>query len=113
MGALSRFVEGMGLAAGLVAGAVALPFILAANRSTYADETGSCASCLLNALTGGPRRATFSAWSWELRLRGKRGAALRVRAVDGFGLRPGHCRDAYDYHVQQGLIRPASIDGTA
>ncbi|WP_156963693.1 hypothetical protein [Muricoccus aerilatus] len=81
-----------------------LPFILACNRATYAEETGSGASCLLNALTGGPRTVTFSAWSWQLVLRGKRGAEFRRWAVDGFGLRDGHCAAAWRSHIARGLL---------
>ena len=102
--ALGRFGVGLCLSAGLIAGAFVLPIILACNRASYAEETGSGASCLLNALTGGPRTVTFSAWSWELLVREKRGAAFRVHAVDGFGLRNGHCAMAWRSHVARGLL---------
>lgn len=105
--ALGRLGIGFCLAAGLIVGAVALPFILAGNRASYAEETGSGSSCLLNALTGGPRTVTFSAWSWQLLLNGKRGAAFRVRAVDGFGLRTGHCLNAWMDHQRRGLLPPS------
>ena len=93
--ALGRFLVGLCLSAGLMLGAALLPFILACNRGSYAEETGSGASCVLNAITGGPRTSTFSAWCWELLRRGKRAAAWRVWVVDGFGLRTGHCEGAW------------------
>ena len=102
--ALGRFGVGLCLSAGLIVGAVLLPFILAANRGSYAENAGSEASCLLGAITGGAPRVTFSAWSWELLRRGKRGAAFRVRAVDGFGLRSGHCEAAWLSHAERGLL---------
>lgn len=104
MGALGRFLVGLCLAVALIVGAVLLPFILACNRGTYADETGSGASCMLNGLTGGPRTVTFSAWRWQLLLHGKRGAAWWVLAVDGFGLRAGHCQAAWASHIARGLL---------
>ena len=95
MTVIGRFLIGLCLSAALILGAVLLPFILACNRGSYAEESGSGASCLLNGLTGGPRTATFSAWCWELLRRGKAGASWRVWAVDGFGLRAGHCEGAW------------------
>jgi hypothetical protein len=92
---LGRFLIGLCLAIAVILGALVLPFILACNRGSYAEETGSAASCLANAITGGPRTATFSAWSWTLLLRNKHLAWFRVRAVDGFGLRTGHCLSAW------------------
>lgn len=103
--ALGRFLRGLGLALLLILGAVALPFILAANRASYAEAAESEASCLLGALTGGPKRVTFSAWSWDLLLQGKRGAALRVQLVDALPFNgPGHCCSAWMSHVERGLL---------
>ncbi|MFC0384314.1 hypothetical protein [Muricoccus vinaceus] len=104
MTALGRFLIGLCLLPCLVLGGLALPFILACNRGSYAERTGSAASCMLNAMTGGPREVTFSAWRWQLLLHGKRGAAWWVDAVDGFGLRSGHCQAAWASHIARGLL---------
>jgi hypothetical protein len=103
--AIRRFLVGILLGLGLVLAALVLPFILAFNRASYADETGSGASCLLNAMTGGKRTVTFSAWSWKLALEGKKSATWRVPFVDGINFQNGHCQDAYDWHVSEGLIK--------
>lgn len=102
--ALGRILTGFGLS---LATAIALPWILPVvvfGRGSYSGEIASALSCLLNALTGGPRTVTFSAWAWELQLRGKRGAALRVRLTDAINLHPGHCRDAWRSHADRGLL---------
>ena len=46
------------------------------------EQAASALSCLLNALAGGPRTCTFSAWSWDLVLRHSWPGYLRCFAVD-------------------------------
>lgn len=99
-----RLLAGMLLGVSLAVLALAMPFILLLGRRSYVVEAGSGASCLLNAVTGGPRTVTFSAWSWERYLRGKAGAMCRVRLVDAINLSPGHCADAWRSHRTRGLI---------
>ena len=99
-----RLVLGLllGLALGVMA--LAMPLILLVGRRTYAQEAGSGASCMLNAVSGGPRTITYSAWSWQRHLQGKPLASARVRLVDAVNLAPGHCRAAWESHRDRGLI---------
>jgi hypothetical protein len=102
-----RLIEGCGLMLALLLLAPAIPAIILFGRRSYAEEIGSGASCLLNATTGGPRIATFSAWSALLLERGKAGASLRVRSVDAVNLWRGHCAWALQNHRDRGLLPPA------
>lgn len=53
----------------------------------------------------GAGKATFSAWSWELKTRGSAWGDLRVWAIDAIAGH-GHCLKAWAYHVDQGHIDP-------
>lgn len=102
--AVRRATLGPLLTLALLLIAVALPVAVLVGRRSYAAEAGSAASCLLNALTGGPRSVTYSAWSWQRLLQGKPGAVLRVWLVDAVNLSDGHCAMAWQSHRDRGLI---------
>jgi hypothetical protein len=104
-----RLLVGVGLSLALMAGAIAVPLVILLSRRGTDAEAGSAASCLLNALTGGPRTATFSAWSWEIFLRGKPLSLLRLRAVDAVNFETDHCRIAWLSHERRGLLRAAAL----
>ena len=93
------------LALAMLVAALAVPVAVLLGRRSYPAEIGSAASCLLNAMSGGPRSVTYSAWSWERRRRGKRGAGLRVALVDALNFEPGHCQAAWLDHRARGLIQ--------
>jgi hypothetical protein len=62
-------------------------------------------SRLLNAVTGGEGDSTFSAWSYHLMLRNKRTGKWRVKFVDSlFFNKPGHCKEAYEWHTERRLL---------
>lgn len=68
-------------------------------------QVGRASSRLLNALVGGDGAVTFSAQSWWLALRGSRWGRWRVGFVDGLPWNgPGHCREAFRWHVEHGLL---------
>ena len=92
----------LGLALLLIAAAVPVAVLL--GRRSYLDEAGSAASCLLNAISGGPRTITDSAWSWQRYLMGKPAAAARVWLVDRLNGTPGHCSLAWQSHHARGLL---------
>ena len=93
----------LGLA--LVVAGLLLPLVLLVGRRANAAEAGSSASCLLNAMCGGPRTATFSAWSWERRRRQKWDGILRVWVVDRLPFNTiGHCEGAWTDHRARGLV---------
>lgn len=102
---LKRFLIGAGLSVAMLVLAVALPLAILVGRRTYASEAGSAASCMLNAITGGPRSVTFSAWSWHRTLQCKPHSIFRVRVVDALNLSPGHCEMAWNSHAEAGLVR--------
>ena len=104
--AARRIALGPLLALVLLLIAVVLPVAILFGRLTYAAEAGSAASCLLNAITGGPRTITYSAWSWQRHLQGKPWATARVRLVDALNLAQGHCEAAWESHCARGLITP-------
>ena len=92
----------LGLAVLLLA--LALPVAVVLGRRAYLQEAGSAASCLLNAISGGPRTITYSAWAWQRYLQRKRGAAARVWLVDRLMMTPGHCSLAWASHHARGLL---------
>lgn len=61
-------------------------------------------SRLLNAVTGGEGDTTFSAGSWTLLLAGSRWGRVRVAVVDWLNRDPGHCRRAWEWHKERGLL---------
>lgn len=67
-------------------------------------QIGRALSRLLNALFAGEGDCTFSAWSWELRMRGSGWGPLRVRVVDWLNRTPGHCETAWQWHAAHGLL---------
>jgi hypothetical protein len=69
----------------------------------YLKEIGRGGSRLLNAMFGGPGDVTFSAWSWELVLRGSAWGRWRVRVLDAIS-GENHCYDAWIWHRTRGLI---------
>lgn len=71
----------------------------------WIEQVGRALSRLLNAVTGGEGDSTFSAWSYHLLVQGKPWGAWRVDFVDGLpGNYPGHCKEAYDWHVERHLL---------
>ena len=110
---LRRVLVGLLLGFAVLVIAFIVPFAVVFGRRGYGDEIGSAASCLLNAVAGGSRIVTFSAWSWRLLLRVKRRAIFRVRLVDALNFEPGHCQRSYQYHVENGLMRDVRPDTPA
>ncbi|MBO9424697.1 hypothetical protein J7444_08190 [Labrenzia sp. R4_1] len=77
--------------------------------SWHAMQIGRALSRLFNALTGGEGDTTTSAYVYWLSLAGKAKLGIPGRAwvvfVD-FVLRdPGHCRDAYHWHLERRLFQ--------
>ncbi len=89
--------------------AAVLPVAILFGRRGYIDEAGSAASCMLNAVTGGPRSVTYSAWSWDRLQHGKPWGACRVWVIDRLNLTPGHCRTAWDDHCRRRLVGPDRV----
>lgn len=72
---------------------------------SWVEEVGSALSRLLNALTGGDGSVTFSARSYDAMIdRPTRLNKARVAAIDWLHREPGHCRDAWTWHAQKGLV---------
>lgn len=102
----SRLLVGSTLALAVIVGAVFILPVVLFGRREYPAEIGSGASCLLNALCGGPRTVTFSAWSMVLALRGRADGKWRVRLVDALPFNgTGHCAEAYLDHFHRGLLK--------
>ena len=67
-------------------------------------QVGRALTRLLNALTGGTGDTTFSARSWHLKQKGAVLGHIRVWLVDRINREPGHCKTAWEWHRQRGLI---------
>ena len=104
--AIFRLVAGGLLTLAVLVGALFILPVVLFGRREYLGSIGSGSSCLLNALCGGPRTVTFSAWSYVLLLRGRRDGTWRVRFVDALPFNgEGHCQDAYLDHYRRGLLQ--------
>ncbi len=73
-------------------------------RESWPTEVGSALSRLLNAICGGDGSVTFSAASWDLRIHGSSWGRWRVEVVDRLNRHDGHCREAWHWHRDRGLI---------
>lgn len=102
--AVHRLICGPLLGFAMLVLAALLPLAILLGRRTYVAEAGSAASCLLNAITGGPRTVTFSAWAWQRYLQGKPGARWRVSCVNAINIDDDHCRLAWLSHSERGLL---------
>jgi hypothetical protein len=102
---LRRLLAGLGLSLACALGAPWILLSIVFGRAGYSDSIASALSRLLNAVCGGPELVTFSAWSWELLVQGKPGAALRVWLVDLVNLEPGHCERWWIDHKSRRLIK--------
>ncbi len=78
--------------------------MMAEAQQGWAHEVGSAASRLLNALVGGDGSVTFSAASWALAEAGSAWGRHRVALVDWLNRQPGHCRAAWQWHRDRGLV---------
>lgn len=67
-------------------------------------QIGRASSRLFNALLGGEGDTTFSAYSYELQLRGHWTGRVRVAIVDQI-LGRGHCLDGWIWHAQRKLFQ--------
>ena len=101
--ALRRLGYGLGLGLPMALVGLLLPVILLVGRRSYPDEVASASSCVLSSVTGGPRIATFSAWAWERKLRGKRNAEWMVAFVDALNGK-GHSEAAWQSHRERGYL---------
>ncbi len=77
---------------------------------TYITQVLRALSRLLNALAGGEGDTTFSAASWGLALKGSRWGRLRVKLIDWLNGTPGHCKAAWEWHRDRGLLVKDSAD---
>lgn len=68
------------------------------------DQVFRASSRLLNALVGGEGDTTFSAGSWTAFLSGSRTGRWRVAVVDWLNRDEGHCRRAWEWHRDRGLL---------
>lgn len=68
-------------------------------------QVARATSRMLNAVCGGDGDTTFSAGSYDLVVRGSPWGPRRVRFVDGLPFNaPGHCEEAWGWHVLHGLL---------
>jgi hypothetical protein len=73
------------------------------NEQSLTYRIASAGSRLLNSFFGS-QYVTFSADSWRLRIEGKTWGRIRVSFVDALPFNgKGHCENAYNWHVQNGL----------
>lgn len=68
-------------------------------------QVARASSRMLNAVTGGDGAATFSAGSYDRLVRGSAWGRVAVAIVDGLPFNgPGHCEEAWSWHVEHGLL---------
>jgi hypothetical protein len=66
-------------------------------------QVARASSRLVNAVLGGEGDTTFSAYSYELKLRGSMWGYIRVWFVDSI-LGKGHCLDGWEWHQERNLF---------
>jgi hypothetical protein len=100
---MNRIALSIAVPAGLALIAVAAFVAILFGRAEQRLEIARGMTRTLSGVWDGQGDCTFSAWSWHMKVRGKKWGATRSAVVDWLSS-PGHCERAWAWHQAHRLF---------